>query len=443
MLDQLDTLKTSLIRWIWQPDNVPTSRWHTMLVGVLRVTYLVIRDLLDGLITLRAMGLVYTTLLSLVPLLAVSFSVLKGFGVHNQVEPVLLKALAPLGGKGVEITQTIIGFVENMKAGVLGFVGFGFLIFTVVSLVQKIERAFNYTWRVTEHRPLAQRFSNYLSVILIGPVLLFVAIGVTASFANAALVRELMQIEVIGGLLAFAATFVPYLLVIIAFSVIYILVPNTKVNFSAAAVGAAVAGILWETAGLAFASFVVNSAKYTAIYSAFATLILFMIWVYLSWLILLIGSNIAFYYQNPDYRTLQQRVCALSNRLKERLVLLIMSLIGKHFYQNKPAWTADGLAQALNLTPETLAPLLEQLVVRHILVRTDENPPAFVPAQPSESMPLADIIDAIRQADEDSAIDVGRLSEHREVEACFNEMENAMRNGLHQKTLRDLVGSDR
>lgn len=411
------------------------------IVNASRIVYLVIRDLLEGLLTLRAMGLVYTTLLSLVPLLAVSFSVLKGFGVHNQVEPLLLKTLAPLGAKGIEITHYIIGFVENMKAGVLGFVGLAILIFTVVSLIQKIERAFNYTWHVTEHRPLAQRFSNYLSVILIGPVLVFSALGVTASIANAELIQELMQIEAVGALVKFGATLIPYFLVIIAFSVIYIFVPNTKVRLGPALVGAIVAGILWETAGLAFASFVVNSAKYTAIYSAFATLIMFMIWIYLSWLILLIGAQIAFYYQHPEYRKRQQRVVVLSNRLKEKLALLVMAMIGKHFYDKKPAWSLDALAQKLNITVETLSPILDSLVYVFILARTDETPATYIPGQPPDRLPLADIVNAVRQTDEDQDPVINRLSKQYQVEASFMGMEQAARDGLHHHTLKDLVES--
>ena len=120
---------------------------------VLRVSYALIRDLREGQLTLRAMSLVYTTILSLVPLMAISFSILKGFGVHNQVEPVLLNLLAPLGDKGVEISERIVGFMDNVKVGVLGSLGFVLLFYTVVSLMQKIERAFNYVWQIKTERP--------------------------------------------------------------------------------------------------------------------------------------------------------------------------------------------------------------------------------------------------------------------------------------------------
>ena len=294
--------------FVWETDSKTMPRYQRLFIEALRITHCTIRDFLDGMLTLQAMSLVYTTLLSLVPLIAVSFSVLKGFGVHNQVEPMLFNLLAPLGDKGIEITQRIIEFVENTRAGVLGSLGLALLFYTVVSLIQKIERSFNYTWRVTEHRPFAQRFSDYLSVVLLGPLLIFSALGVTASVMHSEAMQLLMSYETIGWLVQIVTRLVPYLLVIAAFTLVYIFVPNTRVKVKSALAGAVVAGVLWETIGWAFASFVVTSAKYTAIYSAFATLIFFMIWLYLCWMILLIGASIAFYVQNPTFRSPNKQV---------------------------------------------------------------------------------------------------------------------------------------
>ena len=171
---------------LWNRRLADMPRWQARLVWLARLIYALQRDLTQGYLSLQAMSLVYTTLLSLVPLLAVSFSVLKGFGVHNQLEPLLAKALAPLGEKAVEATQAIIGFVDHMKVGVLGSVGLVILLYTVISLIQKIEQVFNYTWRVDQPRRFAQRFSQYLSVLLVGPVLFFSAVGLSASLSTSA-----------------------------------------------------------------------------------------------------------------------------------------------------------------------------------------------------------------------------------------------------------------
>ena len=171
-------------QWLWNDDLRTLSGPRRWLVIAMRMLVVLARQLLGGQLNLRAMSLVYTTLLSVVPLLAVSFSVLKGFGVHNQLEQVLLNFLAPLGAKGTEVANNIIGFVENVKVGVLGSLGLVFLLYTVVSLVQKVESSLNYVWQVERLRALAQRFSSYLTVIMVGPVLMFTALGVTATVMN-------------------------------------------------------------------------------------------------------------------------------------------------------------------------------------------------------------------------------------------------------------------
>ena len=176
-----------------------------------------------------------------------------------------------------------------------------FLLYTVVSLIQKVESSFNYVWQVERLRGLAQRFSSYLSVILIGPVLVFTALGVTATAMNNALVQQLMSVEPFGELLVSFSRLVPYLLVIAAFIFIYMFIPNTRVKFLPAFVGGVVAGILWQSNDWAFATFVASSSNYVVIYSSFAILILLLIWLYLNWLILLLGAQVAFYIQYPQY----------------------------------------------------------------------------------------------------------------------------------------------
>jgi len=148
MIELLTKIKTFFQVTLWQDVSEQSNALWRWLINTLRVCYIMVRELATGELNLRAMSLVFTTLLSLVPLIAVAFSVLKAFGVHNQIEPLLLSVLEPLGTKGVEITTNIIGFVQNVKVGVLGSVGVAMLFYTIIALVQKVENAFNFVWRV-------------------------------------------------------------------------------------------------------------------------------------------------------------------------------------------------------------------------------------------------------------------------------------------------------
>lgn len=428
--------------FLWRSDPAAMPAWQAGFLHAFRIGYVLGRDLLDGQLNLRAMSLVYTTLLSMVPLLAISFSVLKAFGVHNQIEPFLLHLLEPLGEKGAEITAQVIGFVDNMKVGVLGSIGFVFLIFTVISLILKIERAFNYTWRIERPRPLMQRFSDYLSVILIGPVLMFSAIGIGASVRSNWVVTRLSEYQGVGVFVEFAGRAVPFLMIILAFTFIYIFIPNTKVRASSALIGGTVAGVLWQLIGWGFAEFVVGSAKYTAIYSAFATLVVFMIWLYVGWLILLVGSSIAFYYQNPAYRTAQRRNIRLSSRVKEHLAIQVMVLIARNMYEHQQGWTPDLLAERLRVPAEPVHEVILALEKEGLLAQARDERSGYLPARPLDTTTVAEVLAAVRMAGEEDGIHIEHLFEDEAVAALIAEADAASGRIVGTCTLKDLSVAD-
>ena len=437
MLAKLDSISRDFHRIVWEedPEKYPTSKRR--LIRTTQIVLLVFRDIKGGMIPLRAMSLVYTTLLSLVPLLAVSFSVLKGFGVHNQLKPALLNILEPLGEQGIEITQNIIGFVQNINVGVLGALGIGFLLFTVISMIQKIESALNATWRVHHTSSFVQRASNYLSVLLIGPVLVFSAIGLTASVSASAVVQTVMSYPILGDLISYGGRLLPYFIIVAAFTFIYVFVPNTKVHIMPALIGASVAGMLWQLTGWLFTTVIIGTTKYTAIYSAFATLIIFMIWLYASWVICLVGSNIAFYSQNPDNIKMSLKPLVLSSRQEEKIALLCMALIGKHYFQGLKAWDEEGLAHYLSIPQSILHKTLAVLVKAGFLAETSDSPPRLLPAKPAEQIKLSDILSVIRQQGESATFGL-QLPADPTLDDIYTDMEDSMSRSLANKTLREI-----
>jgi membrane protein len=440
MIQKLQRLKTWFSAFVWEDDLRHLGGLRKVLVFVLRVLHMLFRELLGGQLNLRAMSLVYTTLLSLVPLLAVSFSVLKGFGVHTRIEPLLYNFMIPLGPKGIEVADRIISFVENVQVGVLGSVGFALLIYTVIALLQKIESAFNFVWQIDHLRSLSQRFSSYLSVILIGPVLVFSALGLTATILNTDLAHKLISIEPLGTLVLFTGKLIPYLLVCLAFTFIYIFIPNTRVQVRAALVGGVIAGVLWETTGWGFATFIVSSSKYAAIYSSFAILIMLLIWLYLSWLILLVGSQIAYFVQYPKYMTLHRVRFALSNRLREYLALQIMYLVGHNHYFNKPPWDLDALIEKLDLPGEPVHRAIAVLIEAGYLIEIGgDDPPVYLPLHDIDTMGLADLLADIRQAGESRFLNVEQLESSEAVGQVMSGIGDIYRDTLGARTLKDLV----
>jgi membrane protein len=437
--DQLMKWKAALLQILWPEEIESFPGWKVLISRTLQVTFSVTRDFLDGQLTLRAMSLVYTTLLSMVPLLALTFSVLKGFGVHNQLEPALLSTLSALGDKGEEITRQIVSFVENIKVGVLGSLGLGMLIYTVVSLLYKIEKSFNYTWHIARPRAMGQRFSEYLSVVLVGPLLIFSALGMTASLMSSTVVQTLSNIPVLGLVVASIGSLIPFALVIIAFTFVYIFMPNTKVRIGPALIGGTVAGITWEASGWMFGNFVVNSANYTAVYSGFAILIIFMIWLFVSWLILLLGSSIAFYCQHPEHLGTRRGQPELSAQMTEKLSLLVMFFIGRHYYHNESSWNLEELSHWLGVPLNVADAVLNRLHDHQLILHTSEASSPYVPSHDMETLQLKQIFDAVRSGDEGSGVMPWKLPTEPVVDQMIQETDEAINRAMHQQTLKEMV----
>jgi len=426
----METVFQRMRDFLWAPPGTGEFLERTAR-RLAQFIYAIGRDIADGQLTLRAMGLVYTTLLSLVPLMAFSFSVLKGFGVHRQIEPLLYNFLEPLGEKGQEITRHIIGFVDNINGSVLGGVGLVVLLYTVISMVQKVEESFNYVWQVEKSRTIGRRFSDYLSVILIGPVLMVTAMGLTASISSYSLVQRVAAIEPFGTGLILAGKLTPYVLVVLVFTFVYAFVPNTKVRLRAALVGGLAAGVIWGATGQIFARFVVGSTRYAAIYSSFAIAILALIWLYANWLILLIGAQISYYVQYPRYLRTGHATVELGNTQRERLALEIMYLAGQA-HRSEAVLSAEDLLQHIGLPGRSIEPVAAALERAGLLVRTDEG--HVMPGRDTDAIPLAEVLAAVR-----APVREGLLRTDPPVDALLEEVGDTIVQRLEGRTVRDLT----
>ncbi len=434
----IDALTAWLTALLW-PPTAAISGWGRHVRGALQVVYMLAQDLAGGMLTLRATGLVYTTLLSLVPLLAVSFSLLKAFGVHYQVEPLLQEFLQPLGPKAPEIVATLIGFVENIDVGLLGALGLATFIYTVVSLVHKIESAFNAIWGVARDRPFFQRFSSYLSVTLFGPVLVMAALGLRASLNSSWVLQRLYAVETLGAIADAAAALLPLVLVIASLTAVYLFLPNTRVRALSALLGGVVAGLAWELTGGLFAAFVAGSTRYTAVYASFAIGVVALIWLYLCWLILLLGSSVALYHQHPERRR-PGGVRPLSIEATEAPALRAMAAIGTRFRQGQAPLALDALAAALQVAAVQLAPVLDACERAGLLSRTEAEG-AWLPAYAPEAIGLAQVLEAVRGRSPAAQTPAHPPAVHDGVHEVMQRLELARRQALQGESVERLTGA--
>jgi membrane protein len=384
----------------------------------------------DDVLSLQAMSLTYSTLLSLVPFLAVMFSVLKAFGVQNALEPFLAQALQPLGTDAAEVTSRIIGFVDNLQVGILGAAGMAMLFYTVVTLVAKIEDALNRIWRLPRSRSWPERITAYLSVVLVGPVMVFTALTLTASAQSYWLVERLIKIGFVSYVFTLATNVMPFILFCATFTFLYKLIPYTYVRTSSALIGGATAGLLWQVVGTVFAAFVANSAQYAAIYSSFAILIVFLIWVYVGWLVFLVGAEVAYFHQHPSAFIRDSLPGWKGHRFQEWLALSALVEITRRHLSEAAPWQAGELAG--NLGVLSLENTLEAFVKAGILLRSAE-PEGVALARAPETVSVREILDVVAESAAPSAAIDGPVAH------VLRRRDQAVEKAFEGMTLRSLV----
>ena len=435
MKNLLDKLRALL----WEREGLSLVQQRLVVAG--RYLFVLGRDLIDGQLTMRAMSLVYTTLLSLVPMLALAFSLFKALGAHNMLEPMLLKFLAPLGPKAGELTGSIVGFVDNIKVGVLGSLGVALLFYTAFSMIQKVERSFNFIWRVERVRPISQRIGEYLAVLMIGPVLVFSSLGVTAAVLNSTAVAKLAEFEPLGTTIFLFGKLIPYVMIIAAFTFVYAFIPNTKVKFKAALAGGVLAGAGWQSASLLFASFVASSASYNAVYSGFAIVILLLIWFYVGWLILLTGCQLAYYVQHPAQLTEQKVTPMLSARNAELLGLATVRIVGKRFMAAEPAPAEEAIARLLSANPDHMTRVIDVLLHHRLLAETGSDRTGFLPGRDLDSITVGDVWKLLRRGF-DTARSGARDESSRSAVRLLDELEAGFLKDDGAQTLRQWLAAD-
>jgi membrane protein len=410
--------------------------WGALLRFV-RYPAALLRDWLRGAISVQAMSLAYTTLLSLVPLMVFSFAILKGLGARGDLKFILHEFFRPLGNAATQLTETVMQFVDNMRGDLLGSIGLAFLVYTVFSTIQKVEASFNFVWHVERPRSFMRRFAEYLSVMISGPILLALALGLLGTAEHSPFATWAAAIPALGWILDAAGRVLPYVIVTVVFTFMYAFVPNTKVQFRAALIGGITSGIIWAVMGRLFTAFILHSSSLLAIYTGFAVVLITLVWVYLSWLILLIGAQLAFYVQFPQYLRHGQEMVELTGKDREQVGLSIMYLIGSDYRTGSAPWTAARLAAELDIPSIALAPVLNSLEKGGFLLATERE--SFVPGRDLDGIQLADVLENVRSCPG------GRLAVAiRAVDPAVQAMsaiEAAIHECLRDRSLKDLASA--
>jgi membrane protein len=381
---------------IWRNEAWPAGArpWFGRAVIVLaRTLYLVGTAFSRERLRLRAAALTHITLLSLVPALAVAFSVFTAFGglqsVGERLKNLVLHSLA--GNQQEQVIDYLDGFIESAHAGQLGAIGTAFLVMTAVALLSDVEKAFNDIWGINRGRSLLQRFQVFWPLVTLGPILMGLSLSFTATVATSDVVRwaenALLGFELVGQL---ATGF----LVCVFFALVYHIVPNTSVRPLSAAIGGLVAGLLWFTAQQLYAYYAAYAISFSALYGSLSAIPFFIIWVYVSWNVILLGASLTFAVQSSRSYEPDRRV---SQTERELVAAHLALVVATRFAQGRGPEDAQALIDEAQVPPRVANRVLESLVDAQVLTEAHVSEGiGYAPGKPLNQITLYEVVQAVR-----------------------------------------------
>lgn len=392
-----DRLRIFLLHDLWHLDTHELTRRKLFLMRQLQLAIIVVRGFVSDGCMLRASALTYATLLSIVPLLALMFSLIKGFGGQNILEPLLFKVFTH-GSE--EVIGAILSYIENTNFRRLGTVGLVILVATVLALLSNIEKSFNHIWGVKETRTLIRRFSDYFSVVLLSPLLIVAALSLTTTLRSQALVQKMLETAVIGEALLLLFNVLPYLAVWAAFTFMYLFMPNTRVKLRAALVGGVFGGTLWQLAQWAYVNFQIGVSRYNAIYGTMAALPILIVWLYVSWMIVLFGLELTYAVQNATIIREEYGEEPVNFASRERVAMTVLLLCSESFYSGSVPWNHARLCSELKLPPRLVRSVLNDLVKMGWLAKVEDpvlDQFVYHPGKAPETIEVHAVIQALRE----------------------------------------------
>lgn len=430
-----------LEREIWEKDLAGASRVERLAVPVLRIGYLLVRGYSRHHLTVRASALTYITIVSLVPTIAVAFAMFKAFGGLEHAEQVLLPRILDYLAVGVrdDVAGRVTLFLRNINSGAVGGISTLFLFLSAIFMLSSMENAFNEIWGVRRDRSLFQGMTLYWTVLTIAPTLMLAAMALPSVFRAVPLFA--WGLHVTGTSWLFFSVLLPVALVCITFSVLYGFVPNTHVRFSSAVIGGVVGGILWSAAVSLYAWYAGASVSYSKIYGSLSAIPIFLLWLYITWLIILFGAEVSFAVQNVSAYASELRALNASQATRELLALRIMSEVSRRFLDGEPPVTADALAAQLTAPLHLVNDMVNQLLESH-LVHEFGDTHALLPARDPERLSPADLLRCLRERGE-VGIWAEKDSTTRQLEAYREQAEDAARQAWGSVSFAELASNGR
>lgn len=384
-----------------------TDMWHIakgdvspvkyLLVSIIKRVVLAIRFFLDKQVLSRAAALTYSTMLAIVPILAVVFAVARGFGFNKYIEIWFRDTLSSQPQVADVIIDFVNSYLVHTKSGVFLGIGLVFMLYTVLMLVNNVEEAFNEIWQVKKPRSIFRTFTDYLAMFFMFPIIIVVTSGLTLFLTTIA--DELPDFLLLGSFVRFLIDLIPYVLMSGMFIALYIFMPNTHVRFVNVIVPGILAGIAMQALQIVYIHSQIFLSSYNAIYGSFAALPLFMLWLQISWTITLFGAELCYTNQNLDYYDYDANTSEISHRYRIMLSALLMNRICQRFAKGQKPFSAFALHQETQIPIRFVNDLLFDLTNAGLLIESTSDEKGetahYLPAEDISNLSVGVMIDRL------------------------------------------------
>ena len=433
-------LKRFLQIEIWRISEQELPLLYAYFVRYLKISVITVKRFFGNRASLRASALTFYSLLSIVPVLAMAFGIAKGFGfqriLEHQIKTQFFKEFSP------DLINKIITSANNMllntKGSMIAGIGLVTLFWTIIRVIGNIELAFNEIWGIKKQRSFGRKFSDYLSAMLICPVLLIVSSSITV-FIKTQLAHIMSKIAFVGyfsPVIFFSLKFFPLFVLWGLFTFLYMFIPNTKVDLAAGLFAGVIAGTIYQLAQWAYITFQIGVAKYNAIYGSFAALPLFLIWLQISWTIVLLGAEFSYAYQNVELFQFEPDIKKMTPYGWAIIAVAILKEIAKGFCNGKKALTESEICALLKIPKSIASRILKDLVERNLVyvVKKDENQDnAFCPSIDPHTLTLSNAISML--VGQRHEVPVGDEKEMKMISKLFQELMDIIKDSPKNKPI--------
>jgi membrane protein len=360
---------------IWNTPLSEISKGKTLLVRQLRIVVLAARGFSNDNVQLRASALTFYSLLSVIPIAAIAFAISKGFSLDQNLESLITDKFQAHQEVLNWLLKNARSAIEETRGGYIAGVGMVILFWSVMSLLQHIESSFNHIWQIRSSRPWYRKFTDYLTIMLIAPVFIILSSSITLFISNG-LSEYMLRAPILNffkPVISFLIRFIPYFLSWIGLTVLFIIMPNAKVKFRAAAISAIIAGTILQVIQWLYIDLQFGITKLSAIYGSFAAIPLFIIWLQSSWIVVLLGAEISFANQNVSRYEFESEALNISNYQKRALMLLILHMIIRNFSMGEKPISAEYIAVSLKIPVRLARDILQDLSSVNLVSIIHEN----------------------------------------------------------------------